>query len=103
LTGSASVLADRPADRCVHEIFAEQAARAPGRTAVACGTTRLTYAELDARANRVAHALAERGAGPDTLVGLCLDRGADLVVAVLGILKAGGAYLPLDPGTPSTA
>jgi amino acid adenylation domain-containing protein/non-ribosomal peptide synthase protein (TIGR01720 family) len=86
--------------RCVHEIFAEWAARTPDEVAVTCGSDSLTYAELDGRANRLAHRLIACGAGPDTLVGLCFERSIDLIVALLGVLKAGGAYLPLDPAYP---
>ena len=63
-----------------------------------CSTAqRLTYAELDARANPLAQRLRARGVGPDVLVGICLERSLDMVVGLLGILKAGGAYVPLDP------
>ncbi|WP_053735801.1 non-ribosomal peptide synthetase [Nocardia sp. NRRL S-836] len=82
------------------ELFAEQAARTPDAVAVTCDGEHLTYAELDARANRLAHALAERGAGPERYVALRLPRSTDLVVAVLGVLKSGAAYLPIDPSYP---
>ncbi|MEU4574800.1 amino acid adenylation domain-containing protein [Nonomuraea sp. NPDC023979] len=88
-----------PAAR-VHELFERQAARTPDAVAVVSGGTELTYAELDRRANRCAHRLIELGAGPETLVGVCLDRGPDLVPTLLGVLKSGAAYLPLDPQQP---
>jgi amino acid adenylation domain-containing protein/non-ribosomal peptide synthase protein (TIGR01720 family) len=88
-------------DRCVHELFADQAARTPDAGAVTSGGERLTYAELDARANRLAHLLIARGIGVDDLVGVCLERGLDLVIAQLAVLKAGGAYVPLDPAYPA--
>ncbi|MDF3299505.1 amino acid adenylation domain-containing protein [Streptomyces tropicalis] len=86
--------------RCAHEEFARHAARTPDAVAVTDGGRRLTYAEVDRRANRVAHRLRALGVRPDTLVGLCLPRSAELVIGLLGILKAGGAYLPLDPDNP---
>ncbi|ANZ40480.1 hypothetical protein BBK82_35175 [Lentzea guizhouensis] len=81
-------------------LFAEQAARTPDAVAVTCEGTHLTYAELDARANQLAHLLVERGAGPEKYVALRLPRSTDLVVAVLGVLKSGAAYLPIDPSYP---
>ncbi|WP_406217955.1 amino acid adenylation domain-containing protein [Streptomyces canus] len=90
-----------PVTRRVHELFEEQAARTPHRTALTFEGTHLTYAELDARANRVAHALIAKGVGPETLVGLSLERGIELVPALLGILKSGAGYLPLDPANPA--
>jgi amino acid adenylation domain-containing protein len=90
-----------PADRCVHEIFQAQAERTPSAVAVVHANERITYAELDRRANRLAHALRARGVGPEARVGLLLERGPDLVVALLATLKAGGAYVPLDPAYPS--
>ncbi|WP_200215665.1 non-ribosomal peptide synthetase [Micromonospora coerulea] len=88
-------------DRCLHEVFEEQVDRAPEAVAVVCGNDRLTYRELDDRANLLAHWLRERGAGPDTLVGLCVERSVTMVVAVLAVLKAGAAYLPMDPAHPA--
>ncbi|MEU1799644.1 amino acid adenylation domain-containing protein [Streptomyces sp. NPDC019937] len=85
---------------CVHEVFAARARRDPDRPAVVRGDHRIGYGELDARANRLAHHLVARGVGPETLVGLCPDRGPDLIVAALAVLKAGGAFVPLDLGQP---
>ncbi|MEW5929248.1 MAG: amino acid adenylation domain-containing protein [Gemmatimonadota bacterium] len=84
-----------------HELFAAQAARTPQVTAAASGGAALTYAELEREANRLANHLRGRGVGPETRVGICLDRGVELLVAVLGVLKAGGAYVPLDPAYPA--
>jgi len=88
------------ADRLIHHVIAEQAARTPGSAAVVFGDEVLTYAGLDERANRLAHALARRGARPGARVGICLERGAEMVVAVLGVLKSGAAYVPLDAAYP---
>ncbi|MEU3916694.1 amino acid adenylation domain-containing protein [Streptomyces sp. NPDC029004] len=87
--------------RCLHEIFAETAARHPHSVAVTDGTRSLTYADLDRAANRLAHRLRAHGAGPDSLVGLCAERTVDLVVGVLAVLKSGAGYLPLDPRHPA--
>lgn len=86
--------------QCLHEQFEDQVQRTPDAVAVIWGTRRLSYRELDERANQVARYLRKRGAKPDVLVGLCLPRGADLVVLILGVLKAGGVYVPLDPDYP---
>ncbi|MEU3572374.1 amino acid adenylation domain-containing protein [Kitasatospora sp. NPDC036755] len=90
-----------PADLCVHELVEERARLTPDAVAVRCGTERLTYRELDRRANRLARHLRARGARPERLVGVCLPRSADLVVALLAVLKSGAAYLPLDPDLPA--
>ncbi|MFI6084255.1 amino acid adenylation domain-containing protein, partial [Streptomyces sp. NPDC051217] len=83
-------------------LFERQMTAVPAKVAVTCGEVAYSYAELDDRANRLAHELARRGVGPEIVVGLALPRSADLVVGMLGILKAGGAYLPIDPKYPST-
>jgi amino acid adenylation domain-containing protein len=88
------------AGACLHERFERRAAASPDAVAVVCEGASLTYAELNRRANRLAHRLRARGVGPESLVGLSLERSLDLVVGILGILKAGGAYLPLDPDYP---
>ncbi|HEX2210692.1 MAG TPA: amino acid adenylation domain-containing protein, partial [Longimicrobium sp.] len=85
---------------CVHDLFAEQAARTPDAPAVREGDGFVAYGELDARANRLAHHVGALGVPPGACVGVCLDRGAALVAALLGVLKAGCAYLPLDPELP---
>ncbi|MEO8429884.1 MAG: amino acid adenylation domain-containing protein [Acidobacteriota bacterium] len=91
---------EAPPAALVHELFEERARRFPDAPALVCGATRLTYGELDRRANAIAWRLRERGVGPDVPVGLAVDRSADAIVAVLGILKAGGGYVPLNPEHP---
>jgi non-ribosomal peptide synthetase component F len=86
--------------RFAHEAVAEQARRRPGATAVVAGDARLTYGELDQSANRLARYLTSLGAGPETLVGVCLERGAEAIRGLLAIMKAGSGYLPLDPSLP---
>ncbi|HLL48448.1 MAG TPA: amino acid adenylation domain-containing protein, partial [Longimicrobiaceae bacterium] len=86
--------------RCVHELFAEQAARVPERAALVFGSERVAYAELDRRSDALALRLAELGVGPDARVGVCIERSPAMVAALLAVLKAGGAYLPLDPEYP---
>ncbi|HLM68307.1 MAG TPA: amino acid adenylation domain-containing protein, partial [Longimicrobium sp.] len=93
--------ADYPADRCIHAIFEAQAARTPDAVAVRFEDRALTYRELNEQANRIGHHLLRRGVGPEVRVGLFLERGLDLVAAILGVLKAGGAYVPLDPSYPA--
>lgn len=92
---------DYPRDKCVHDLFAEQAARTPAAVAVVHEDRSLTYRELEQRSNQLAHHLQGLGVGPDVIVGLCLERSPEMVIGLLGILKAGGAYLPLDPRHPS--
>lgn len=84
----------------VHEQIERQAIATPNRIAVVCGAQRLTFAELNGRANQLAHHLRSMGVVPDQRVGICMNRHVDLLVAMLGVLKAGGAYVPLDPNYP---
>ncbi|CAM5260471.1 Non-ribosomal peptide synthetase OS=Streptomyces alboniger OX=132473 GN=CP975_22710 PE=4 SV=1 [Streptomyces alboniger] len=88
------------AERCLHDLIADQAARTPDAPAVVFGGEELGYAELDRRANRLAHWLRARGAGPESTVAVCAERSVDLVVALLGVLKSGAAYVPIDPDHP---
>ncbi len=85
----------------LHLGFAWQATVRPDQVAVSWGDDQLSYAELDRRSNRLAHALRARGVGPDVLVGLYLERSVEMIVGILGILKAGGAYVPIDPVYPA--
>ncbi|RSM99125.1 thioester reductase [Nonomuraea sp. WAC 01424] len=87
--------------RCLHEIFADRAAKAPDRIAVTCGAEEISYGDLDARSDRLACLLQAAGTGPGVLVGLCAERGIDLPAGLLAILKAGGAYVPIDPAYPA--
>ena len=91
---------DYPLQRCVHQLIEAQVARTPHAPALVFGQQRLDYAELNRRANRLAHRLMDAGVGPDVLVGLALERSIDMVVGLLAVLKAGGAYVPLDPDYP---
>ena len=85
---------------CLQELFEAQVELRPEAVALVYGDSQLSYEELNSRANQVAHYLREQGVGPDTLVGLCVERSLEMVVGLLGILKAGGAYVPLDPSYP---
>ncbi len=89
-----------PKDRCIHQLFEEQALHTPDATAVVFRDQQLTYHELNVRANQMAHYLQRLGVGPDVLVGLCMERSLEMIVALLAILKAGGAYVPLDISYP---
>ena len=82
------------------ELFAGQAAQTPDAVALVFNDESLTYAELDARTNQLAHHLRALGVGPEVVVGLCVERSLEMLIGLLGILKAGGAYLPLDPSCP---
>jgi amino acid adenylation domain-containing protein len=92
---------DFPRGKCVHELFAEQAALTPKSMAVVFGQESLTYEELNWRANQLAHHLKFLGAGPDSLVAISMERSLEMMIALLGTLKAGAAYLPLDPAFPA--
>jgi amino acid adenylation domain-containing protein len=87
--------------RCLHELIAERATETPDAIAVVFEGERLTYGELEARTNRLARHLGELGVGRETLVGICIERSADMLVGLLGILKAGAAYVPVDPTYPA--
>jgi myxalamid-type nonribosomal peptide synthetase MxaA len=91
---------DYPKGRCIHQLFEAQVERMPNTVALTFENQSLTYAELNARANQLAHYLIEYGVGPDVPVGICLERSLEMVIGLLGILKAGGAYVPLDPAYP---
>jgi amino acid adenylation domain-containing protein len=89
-----------PQAQCIHDLFREQADRRPDQVALIGEQGQMSYRELNRRANRLGCYLQNRGVGPEVVVGLCVERSIEMVVAVLGVLKAGGAYLPLDPGYP---
>ncbi|HEU4930628.1 MAG TPA: amino acid adenylation domain-containing protein, partial [Pyrinomonadaceae bacterium] len=88
-------------DICIHQLMEAQAEQTPDRIAIEFEGEALTYAGLNARANQLAHYLRRCGVGPDEMVGVCLERSLEMIVAMLGILKAGGAYVPLDPAYPA--
>ncbi|AFW93812.1 nonribosomal peptide synthetase anabaenopeptin synthetase AptA2 [Anabaena sp. 90] len=92
--------ADYPRHLCVHELFAAQVAKTPDNIAVIFEGQKLTYQELNHRANQVAHYLQSLGVEPEVLVGICVERSLEMIIGMLGILKAGAAYLPLDPTYP---
>ena len=100
LEGFNATDADYPQDKLIHQLFEEQVARQPQAVALVYEDQQLSYGELNARANQLAHWLRGQGVGPDTLVAICLERSLEMVVGLLGILKAGGAYVPLDPAYP---
>src|SRR5204862_411832 len=90
----------RPSEKLLMDLIEEQAQRTPNAIAVSSEEGHLTYAELNAQANQIARYLRRFGVGPEAPVGICMERGLEMVKALLGILKAGGVYLPLDPGYP---
>ena len=92
--------ADYPQDKCIHQLFEKQANSTPNKIALVFEDQQLTYAELNTRANQLAHHLQRLGVGPEVLVGIYAERSLELIVGLLSILKAGGAYLPLDPALP---
>ncbi|MGW3810236.1 condensation domain-containing protein, partial [Micromonospora sp. NPDC005113] len=100
LTGWNDTAGDFPRQQTLHAPIEERAARTPDAVALRFSGRSVTYAELNAAANRVAHRLRGAGVGPETLVGVCAERSVELVAGLLGVLKAGGAYLPLDPEYP---
>ena len=92
--------ADYPKNASIHELFAAQTERTPDAVAAICENEQLTYRELNAKANQIAHYLQSLGVKPEVLVGICLERSLSMLVAILGILKVGAAYVPLDPAYP---
>lgn len=90
-----------PQEQCMHHLFEAQAESVPEKVAVIYEERELTYGELEQRANALAHYLAKLGVGPEVRVGICMERGPEMAVGLLGILKAGGAYVPLDPSHPA--
>jgi aspartate racemase len=91
---------DYPKHLCIHQLFEAQAEQTPDAVAVVFEDQQLTYGELNRRANQLAHHLRSLNVGPDSLVGICVERSLEMIVGLLGILKAGGAYVPLDPSYP---
>jgi aspartate racemase len=91
---------DYPSNTCIHQLFEAQAEQTPNAVAAVFGSEQLTYRELNHRANQLAHYLQGLGVGPETCVGICVERSLDILVGLLGILKAGAAYLPLNPAYP---
>ncbi|OPF19391.1 non-ribosomal peptide synthetase [Microcystis aeruginosa KW] len=100
LEGWNETKADYSYNKCIHQLIEEQAARTPDGVAVVFENQQLTYAELNSRANQLAHYLRSLGVETEVIVGLCVERSLDMIVALIGILKAGAAYLPLDPEYP---
>ncbi len=91
---------DYPKGKCLHQLFEKQAEQTPDSVAVVFEDQQLTYGDLNRRANRLAHYLMRLGVGPETPVGICVERSLEMIIGLLGILKAGGVYVPLDPSYP---
>ncbi len=89
-----------PKDKCIHQLFEEQVEKTPENIAVIFGNNQLTYKELNEKSNQLAHLLQTKGAKPNALVGICVERSLEMIIGLLGILKAGGAYVPIDPTYP---
>lgn len=92
--------ADYPRDKTIHRIFEEQAEKTPDNIALVFKDKKMTYRELNKKANQLAHTLREKGIGPDDIAGIIADRSFEMIIAILGVLKAGGAYMPIDPEYP---
>jgi non-ribosomal peptide synthetase component F len=92
--------AEYPKDKCLHQLFEEQVIKTPDNIALVFEEQRLTYQELNEKANQLAHYLRKLGVKAETLVGICIERSLEMIIGILGILKAGGAYVPLDPTYP---
>jgi len=91
---------DYPTDKCIHQLFEEQVQKTPDAIGVVFEDQKLTYSQLNSKANQLAHYLQKLGVVPETLVGICVERSVEMVVGLLAILKTGGAYVPLDPDYP---
>ena len=92
---------DLPENSCFHQLFERQAAAQPDHVAIICREKKLTYGELNNRANQLAWHLRSRGIVPETLIPICVDRSIEMAVGILGILKSGAAYVPIDPAYPA--
>ncbi|MCL2427253.1 MAG: amino acid adenylation domain-containing protein, partial [Oscillospiraceae bacterium] len=101
LTDFNDTYAEYPRDKTLHQLFEEQVERLPDKIALVLGEENLSYGELNAKANQLAHMLRTKGVTPDSIVGLMVERSFEMIIGILGILKAGGAYLPIDPEYPS--
>ena len=87
--------------RCLHQLFEDQVTQTPGAPALTHAEQTLTYDQLNQKANQLAHFLIKQGIQPDMMVGVCMERSLEMVIALMGILKAGGAYVPIDPTYPA--